>query len=36
MEIPKPTDDDKAVFHSLVPERPDVVVKPMSATSAPT
>jgi len=29
MEIPKPTDDDKAVFHSLVPDRTDVVVKPM-------
>ena len=29
MEIPKPTDDDKAVFNSLVPDRPDVVVRPM-------
>ncbi|MBI1375945.1 MAG: hypothetical protein GC157_00455 [Frankiales bacterium] len=29
MEIPKPSDEDKAVFHSLVPDRPDVVVKPM-------
>jgi TfoX/Sxy family transcriptional regulator of competence genes len=29
MEIPKPTDDDRAVFISLVPDRPDVVVKPM-------
>ena len=29
MEIPKPSDDDRAVFHSLVPDRPDVVVKPM-------
>ena len=29
MEIPKPTDDDKSVFHTLVPDRPDVVVKPM-------
>ncbi len=29
MEIPKPTDDDKAVFHALVPDRPGVVVKPM-------
>ena len=29
MEIPKPTDDDKAVFRALVPDRPDVLVKPM-------
>jgi len=29
MEIPRPTDDDKAVFSALVPDRPDVVVKPM-------
>ncbi len=29
MQIPKPTDEDKAVFDALVPHRPDVVVKPM-------
>ena len=29
MEIPRPSDDDKAVFNALVPDRPDVVVKPM-------
>ena len=29
MELPRPTDDDKAVFNSLVPDRPDVVVRPM-------
>jgi len=29
VEIPRPTDEDKAVFHALVPDRPDVVVKPM-------
>jgi TfoX/Sxy family transcriptional regulator of competence genes len=29
MEIPRPTDEDKAAFNALVPERPDVVVKPM-------
>ena len=29
MNIPKPTEDDKAFFHSLVPEDVRVVVKPM-------
>ncbi len=29
MEIPKPSDDDKQAFRALVPDRPDVVVKPM-------
>ena len=29
VEIPRPTDDDKAVFQSLVPDRPDVTVRPM-------
>ena len=29
MKIPKPTEDDKSAFHDLVPERPDVLVKPM-------
>jgi TfoX/Sxy family transcriptional regulator of competence genes len=29
VEIPKPTEDDKAVFRALVPDRPDVVIKPM-------
>ena len=29
MEIPRPTEDDKAAFQALVPDRPDVVVKPM-------
>ena len=29
MEIAKPTEDDKAVFRAHVPDRPDVVVKPM-------
>ena len=29
MEIPKPTEQDKAVFRALVPDRPDVVIKPM-------
>ena len=29
MEIPKPSDDDKAAFHAFVPDHPDVVVKPM-------
>src|SRR5688500_11642937 len=29
MEMPKPSDDDKAFFRSLVPDRPGVEVKPM-------
>ncbi len=29
MEMPKPTDTDKDRFRALIPERPDVVVKPM-------
>ena len=29
MEIPRPTDEDKAYFRSLVPDGPDVEVKPM-------
>ena len=29
MEIPRPTDEDRAAFHALLPDRPDVVVKPM-------
>ena len=29
MQIPKPTEDEKAAFLALVPDRPDVVVKPM-------
>src|SRR2546429_5979578 len=29
MKIPKPTDDDKARFESLVPDDPRVEVKPM-------
>ena len=29
MEISKPTEQDKAVFRALVPDRPDVVIKPM-------
>src|SRR3954469_10175378 len=29
MEIPKPSEADKAAFRALVPDRPDVVVKPM-------
>ncbi len=29
MEMPKATDGDKERFRSLVPDRPDVVVKPM-------
>lgn len=29
MQIPKPTEADKADFLALVPDRPDVVVKPM-------
>ena len=29
MKIPKPTEDDKQRFADLVPERPDVEVKPM-------
>ena len=27
MQIPKPTHDDKAAFHALVPNRPDVVAQ---------
>lgn len=29
MEIPRPSEADKAAFRALVPKRPDVVVKPM-------
>jgi TfoX/Sxy family transcriptional regulator of competence genes len=29
VEIPKPTEQDKAAFRALVPDRPDVVIKPM-------
>jgi hypothetical protein len=29
MEMPKPTDEDRAVFRSLVPDDPRVEVKPM-------
>jgi len=29
MKIPKPSDDDRARFRSLVPEDPRVEVKPM-------
>jgi len=29
MEIPKPSQDDKEFFRSLVPARPDVEIKPM-------
>lgn len=29
VQMPKPTDEDKAAFEHLVPERPDVTVKPM-------
>lgn len=29
MEIPKPTDDDKAYFSSLFDDRPDLTLKPM-------
>jgi hypothetical protein len=29
MQVPKPTEDDRGRFTALVPERPDVVVKPM-------
>ena len=29
MEIPKPTEDDKQFFRSIVPEDPEVEVKPM-------
>ena len=29
MEIPKPTGADRRAFQPLVPDRPDVVVKPM-------
>lgn len=29
MKIPKPTDEDKAYFESLVPDAPHVEVKPM-------
>jgi TfoX/Sxy family transcriptional regulator of competence genes len=29
MEIPKPTEDDKQFFRSLLPEDPEVEVKPM-------
>jgi TfoX/Sxy family transcriptional regulator of competence genes len=29
MQIPKPSEDDKTFFRSLVPEQPDVEIKPM-------
>ena len=29
MQIPRPTEQDKAFFRSLVPDRPDVEIKPM-------
>ncbi len=29
MEMPKPTDADRARFHALVPDEPDVETKPM-------
>jgi TfoX/Sxy family transcriptional regulator of competence genes len=29
VQIPKPTDEERAAFLALVPERPDVTVKPM-------
>jgi TfoX/Sxy family transcriptional regulator of competence genes len=29
MDIPRPTEDDKSVFRAHVPDRPDIVVKPM-------
>ncbi|MEE2524567.1 TfoX/Sxy family protein [Pseudarthrobacter sp. J75] len=29
MEMPKPSEEDKARFRQAVPERPDVIVKPM-------
>ena len=29
MQIPKPGEDDKAFFRSLVPQQPDVEIKPM-------
>jgi TfoX/Sxy family transcriptional regulator of competence genes len=29
MEIPKPSEDDKQFFRSLIPEHPDVEIKPM-------
>jgi TfoX/Sxy family transcriptional regulator of competence genes len=29
MEIPKPDDEDKLYFRSLIPDRPDVEIKPM-------
>jgi TfoX/Sxy family transcriptional regulator of competence genes len=29
MEIPKPTEDDKQFFLGLIPDRPDVEIKPM-------
>ena len=29
MEIPKPTEDDKQFFRSILPEDPEVEVKPM-------
>ena len=33
VEMPKPTEEDKDRFRSLVPEQPDVEVKPMIARS---
>jgi TfoX/Sxy family transcriptional regulator of competence genes len=29
MQVPKPTEEDKEYFRSLVPDRPGVEVKPM-------
>jgi len=29
MQVPKPTDEDKAAFRALVPDDPTVEVKPM-------
>jgi TfoX/Sxy family transcriptional regulator of competence genes len=29
MQIPKPSEDDKALFRSVIPESPSVAVKPM-------
>ncbi len=36
MEMPKPTEADKARFREAVPLDPRVEVKPMSATWAPS
>ncbi|MCU1401820.1 MAG: hypothetical protein JWM70_144, partial [Microbacteriaceae bacterium] len=29
MQVPKPSDEDRVLFQSVVPEAPGVVVKPM-------